>query len=278
MVRAIRIPAIVALIGALAGCRTDAGIQAPARQPANMKATPAPAAGDEPVSSTMCSDSAAFVRYDWIPGNALRLLAVRLQAPELPRSLATLAGLRSGIFVDAPTRAFIGRFEAELPALRTALEALGLRLDEVVFVSTTTDLEGWALPGGCDGDGLARLAAMHGLAVRNSEAREPVDFVELPHLGYTLLRSRLGGPLWLARTEAAGGWRANLGSIVFTGFSEWLDARKVDTLRLSTSDPPPASGYGGITQRFFAITGSDLATASSHSLVAVPDRARDPKP
>jgi hypothetical protein len=226
----------------------------------------------------MCNDPAqAFALYGWIPANTLRVLAVRLQAPELPRSLTTLAELRAGIFVDEPTRAFIGRFEAELPALRTVLEALKQRPDELVFVSTTTGRDGWAIPGSCDGDGLARLAAMNGLAVQHGEEREMVDFVDIPHMGYTLLQSRFGGPLWLARTEA--GWRGEFGNIVNLAFSEWLaDARKAATVRLSTSDPPPASGYGGITQRFFSITGADLETASSHSLVAIPDRARDAKP
>lgn len=251
---------MVALALALAACRPAGDEASPplalAGPPADASPTTAPEAPPSAPPTTACEDPAlTLARFAWLPAEARAFLSVHLHDGQLAVSLAT--------FVQSPpSRVFPTDFYADLTDLRALLRAAGLDPREAVYFRAGPDVGVWVVPGSCEPDGFARVAAALGLGVRVAPGPSPVPFATSPPPNRFALVHRPGGPLWITGADQVGpllAWIAGLGG---GSWAECVEALPLDEPR-ATLRIFQRTDEGGFRQH--SITGTRLVTSGRAS-------------
>lgn len=254
----------------LVGCRPPVAreLAPPAEAaPASASEAPPPATPATPASEApteVCADpKTTFGRFAWLPAEVRAFVSVKLRSSELPTSLGTLRRSPHGhdhFGID---------FDADLGDLRALLTAAKLDVGEALFFRARPDVSVWAVPGSCEPEGFARVAAALGLEVRVAPGPWPITFATgaAPNR-FALVHNPSGGPLWLTGADQLGSVLAWIHGL--SGDS-WADCEQA--LRLVRPDASirvfQRTDAGGFHQH--SISGTSLLT--SGPLACVTDGA-----
>lgn len=217
-----------------AGCRpTGAREPAPPTEaPASAsEAPPATSASEAPPPATaseapteVCADpETTFGGFAWVPAEVRAFVSVKLRYGELPTSLGTLK--RSPHGHDQ----FGTDFDADLRDLRALLTAAKLDVGEALFFRARPDVSVWAVPGSCEPEAFARVAAALGLEVRVAPGPWPITFATgaAPNR-FALVHNPSGGPLWLTGADQLGSVLAFIHGLSGDSWAECEQALRLD--------------------------------------------------